>query len=114
LCEIRKENKWHKAYEGEAMKKSNVFEWHKWFKESSHVEITNENNAHHFFSISRVLFTLNLFCKAEQSTELFTWRYQNSFMNLCREKGLNFGPTIGFSTMTMLQLTRHSVKQFLA
>jgi len=36
------------AYEGEAMKKSSVFEWHKWFKESLHIEITNEDSAHHF------------------------------------------------------------------
>jgi hypothetical protein len=36
------------AYGVEATKKSSVFEWHKWFKESWHVEITNEDNAHHF------------------------------------------------------------------
>jgi hypothetical protein len=37
-----------KVYGREAMKKSSVFEWHKWFKESSRIEITNEDNPHHF------------------------------------------------------------------
>jgi hypothetical protein len=32
-----------KAYGAEAMKKSSVSEWNKWFKESLHVEITKEN-----------------------------------------------------------------------
>jgi hypothetical protein len=33
---------------GEVMKTERVFERHERFKRSSHVEITSENNAHHF------------------------------------------------------------------
>jgi hypothetical protein len=36
------------AYGGEAMKKSSVFEWQEQFKESSHVQIINEDNIQHF------------------------------------------------------------------
>jgi hypothetical protein len=36
------------AYGEEAMKKSSVSEWYKRFKEGSHVETTNEENAHQF------------------------------------------------------------------
>jgi hypothetical protein len=40
------------AYGGEAMRKSSVSEWHKLFKVGSdnveNVEITNEENVHHF------------------------------------------------------------------
>jgi len=36
------------AYGEEAMKKSSVFVWHKRFRDSSHIEIANGENAHHF------------------------------------------------------------------
>jgi hypothetical protein len=36
------------AYGGEAVKNPSVFEWHKQFSVVLHVEITNEDNVHHF------------------------------------------------------------------
>jgi hypothetical protein len=36
------------VYGREAMKKSSIFEWHKQFRESLHVEITNEDNGPNF------------------------------------------------------------------
>jgi hypothetical protein len=62
-----------KVYGGEATKKSSVSEWHKWFKESSHVKITKTMLI--AFLISRVLFTSNSFHKAKQSIKLIIWKY---------------------------------------
>jgi hypothetical protein len=45
------------AYGGAAMRKSNIFGWHERFKESSHDETTNDDNAHHFLRYQGVLFT---------------------------------------------------------
>jgi len=55
-----------KAYGGEAMKKSCVSEWHKWFKESLHVKKHKRRQCSSYSLISRVLFTLNSIHKAEQ------------------------------------------------
>jgi hypothetical protein len=43
------------AYGGEVMKKSSVFKWHKRFRESSHVVITNEGSALAFFDIKCII-----------------------------------------------------------
>jgi hypothetical protein len=41
--------------------------------ESSHVKITNEQDAHHFLQYQ--MFALNSFYKAKQLTTLIVWKY---------------------------------------
>jgi hypothetical protein len=61
------------AYGGEAMKISSVLEWHKWFKENSHVKITNKDNVHHFLQYQGYVHFE--FIPQGQSTKLIMWKY---------------------------------------
>jgi hypothetical protein len=70
------------AYGGEAMKKLSVFGLHKRFKESSHIEITNE-----FIPQGQTL-----------NQAYFVELLKRLREAVCR-KILKFGPMIGFSTM---------------
>jgi hypothetical protein len=79
-------------------------------QENSHVEITNENNAHHFLRCQGYCsFWIHSTRPPKQSTKLIMWKYCSGYLKLCVEKGQNFGPMIRFSTMTTLQLTRRSL-----
>jgi len=84
------------------MKKSNVSDWHKWFKEGCR---NMEDEGSQFSSPSSILGIVHFeFIAQSQAVN-----YYVEILKVCIEKGLNFGPVIGFSTMTMLQLTRCSL-----
>jgi hypothetical protein len=95
------------AYGGEAMRTSRVFEWHKLFKESSHVEITNEYSVHHFL---RYQGHCSLRIHSARPNSHPSFYYVETLKPLreavFRKKNLNFGPMTGFSTKKMHQLTR--------
>jgi hypothetical protein len=97
----------HVKPEVQAVKKSSVSEWHNRFKESSHVEITDEDNAHHFLRYEGCYSLWIHSMRPKSQRNLLCGN--NEAVKLCLEKGLNFGPTIWFSTIRMLQLTRNSL-----
>jgi len=94
-----------KAYGGEAVKKLIALEWQKRSKVSSHVEITNESNAHHFLWYQGIVHF-----ELISQGHTVNWPYYVQTLKrlpeaLHIEISLNFGPTIVFFTMTVRQLT---------
>jgi len=70
---------------------------HKWRQSSS------------LSSISRVTVHFEFIPQDQTVNGAYYWKYGSGYVNLCIEEGPNFGPAIGFSTMTVLQLARHSL-----
>jgi hypothetical protein len=87
---------------GEDMKKLTGFDWYKRFEGSSHVEISNDDITHHFVRYQFI-------SRGQTVNQAYYVEILKRLRKLCLEKGLNFGPTIEFSTMKMLQLTRRSL-----
>jgi hypothetical protein len=74
-----------------------VLGWHKQFKGISHVEITNEENVHPFEFI----------LQGQTTNQDYYVEILKQLHGAVRKEGLNFGPTIDFSTTTTLNLTSH-------
>jgi len=67
-------------YGGEAMKKSGVFEWHKWFKDGLK-NIEDESSSHPTYNKTKELKNCIIWCI--QSAKLILWKYWNTYMKLC-------------------------------
>jgi len=71
-------------------------------QKSSHIKITNEDDADTLFNIKGTV-QFEFISQGQTVNQTYYW---SGYGKLYMERGLNFSPVIGFSTMTMLQLTQ--------
>jgi hypothetical protein len=95
------------TYEGEAMKRIGVSEWHKWFKEG-HKNMENEDNAHHFFDVKGTVH-FEFIPQGQTLNQIYYMEVLKWLHEAVHRKRPALGPRNGFSTVTMLQLTRFSL-----
>jgi hypothetical protein len=74
-------------------------------QESLHVKITNEDNADNLLWYQGTVY-LEFITQGQTLNEAYYVEILKQLCEAVHRKGLNCGPMIGFSTMTMLQLTR--------
>jgi hypothetical protein len=94
----------YEAYEVKTMKNSSAFGWHSGSKRVAR----NADIAITFFDIKGIVH-FEFIPQGQTANQAYYVEILKRLRETVHRKILNFGPTIGFSTMTMLQLTRRSL-----
>jgi len=77
-------------------------------QQNSHVEITDEDTVRYFLLYQGYCLLWIRSTRLNNQGNLL-WKYGSGYVNLYLEKAWIFGSTTGFSTVTILQLTKRSL-----
>jgi hypothetical protein len=107
-----------KAYGGEVMKESSIFEWHEHFKEGhKNTDDDERSGCPKSYRTNENAEKVQNLMHSDRRSSINQAYYVDILKWLCEAvcgKRPKLGLMIGFSTMTMLQLTRNLIEQFLA
>jgi hypothetical protein len=98
----------YSRYGGEAVKKSGVSEWRKRFKKACMSISDMKAMLITFFDI-KVTVHFEFIPQGQTVNQAYYVEILKWTRGAVHRKDLNFGPMFGFSTMTILQLTRRSL-----